>query len=47
MSYCNWDTASGATRRYHDDCPRYQELISQYPTIEKRRYLENKISYYG
>lgn len=39
--------ASGIINDHDKNCPRYHELISKYPTVEKRRYLENKISYYG
>lgn len=38
--------ASGIINDHDKNCPRYHELISKYPTVEKRRYLENKISYY-
>ena len=39
--------AAGIINDHDRNCPRYHELISKYPTVKKRCYLENKISYYG
>ena len=39
--------ACGIINDHDKDCPCRQKIIAAYPTVEKRRYLEKKTSYYG
>lgn len=39
--------ACGIINDHDKNCPRYRELVSKYPSVTKRRYLEKDVSYYG
>ena len=39
--------ACGIINDHDKNCPRYKEIVENYPTVCKRRYLEKQISYYG
>ena len=39
--------ACGIINDHDKNCPRYKEIVDNYPTVTKRRYLEKQISYYG
>lgn len=39
--------ACGIINDHDKSCPCYQHIVSHYPTVNKRRYLEKQISYYG
>lgn len=39
--------ACGIICDHGSDCPRYRHIVENYPTVEKRRYLEKQISYFG
>ena len=39
--------ACGMILDHDKNCPCYTEIMSKYPTIQKRRYLEKDIKYYG
>ena len=39
--------ACGIICDHGSDCPCYKKIVKNYPTIEKRRYLEKKIGYFG
>lgn len=39
--------ACGIINDHDKNCPRYKEIVENYPTVCKRRYLEKQIGYYG
>ena len=39
--------ACGIINDHDKNCHRYKEIVENYPTVSKRRYLERQISYYG
>ena len=39
--------ACGIICDHGSDCPCYRKIIENYPTVEKRRYLEKQIGYFG
>ena len=39
--------ACGIINDHDKNCPRYKEIVDNYPTVCKRRYLEKQIGYYG
>ncbi len=39
--------ACGIINDHDKNCPRYKEIVENYPTVCKRRYLEKQLSYYG
>ena len=39
--------ACGIINDHDRSCPCYRKLIETYPTVEKRRYLEKNVAYYG
>ena len=39
--------ACGIINDHSLDCPRYREIVENYPTVHKRRFLEKDVGYYG
>ena len=39
--------ACGIICDHGSDCPAYRYIVENYPTVEKRRYLEKQIVYFG
>ena len=39
--------ACGIINDHSLDCPRYREIVENYPTVRKRRFLEKDVGYYG
>lgn len=39
--------ACGMINDHDKNCPCYQTIVGNYPTVHKRRYLEKQINYYG
>lgn len=39
--------ACGIINDHSEECPRYRAINDAYPTVEKRRYLERGIRYFG
>ncbi len=39
--------AAGIINDHDKNCPRYEFINKNYPTIKKRRYLEKNVSYFG
>ncbi len=39
--------ACGIINDHDKNCPCYRKIVSSYPTVQKRRYLEKDVRYYG